>query len=223
MPRLGISVLSKDNVSVAYEEEVMCNKRTGEFLVKTTDGDSMSYQYFSRLRSHEYNAEKLARDYGLVTRAGHDVNIYSISADTTVDNTTVNLVLPDTVLLDTNYIITPIEMTGIVERFIISVDLDSVIVESGNVAKDLFDGINATVVMKAYQTSGDTDTLLETVTLTAPLSTIGSKLNEFSTSTITDATYMSLEQITFTRDASADTIRTVLHSMMIVVETVNTD
>lgn len=48
----GISALSKFNKDVAYLNEIMCNKETGEILVKSPSGDTISYNYFSRLRAN---------------------------------------------------------------------------------------------------------------------------------------------------------------------------
>lgn len=50
--RWGISTLSKENRSIAYAEEVMMNKKTGELLIKTPENDIISYNYNSRLKTH---------------------------------------------------------------------------------------------------------------------------------------------------------------------------
>lgn len=47
----GISALSKFNKDIAYLNEIMCNKETGEMLVRTPDGDTISYNYFNRLKT----------------------------------------------------------------------------------------------------------------------------------------------------------------------------
>jgi hypothetical protein len=45
----GMSALSKSNKSVAYKDEIMCNKNIGEMCVNTSDNDTMSYNYFARI------------------------------------------------------------------------------------------------------------------------------------------------------------------------------
>lgn len=47
----GISALSKSNKDIAYVNEIMCNKEIGEMCVKTPDNDTISYNYFTRLRT----------------------------------------------------------------------------------------------------------------------------------------------------------------------------
>lgn len=219
MPRLGISVLSKDNVEVAYNEEVMCNKRTGEFLIKTTDGDAMSFQYFSRLRNHEHKAENSARDYGLISRPGFDSNIYSISAEITDGENISDLTLPDVVSLDTNYVINSVDIPGIVNRMVLSIDLDPIVVETGSVAHDL---VNTITVNVKFEIFDQTLTSVHSIDLTdSPLDTIASVLitvpEEYRTSDYT----IKLTNLTLNRDESdTNAIRLILHSVMLVVESI---
>ena len=52
MPRLtpfGMSALSRYNRDIAYNNEIMCEKNLGEMLVKSSTGDTISYNYFTRL------------------------------------------------------------------------------------------------------------------------------------------------------------------------------
>lgn len=47
--RFGISARSKSSYKTAFDEEILVDKTTGEFLIKTPDGNIMSYNYNNRL------------------------------------------------------------------------------------------------------------------------------------------------------------------------------
>ena len=63
--RFGISLLSKDRFHDAYNEEVMIDKLTGEVLVKTPTGDTISYNYNSRLKSHIIETKAIANNVSI--------------------------------------------------------------------------------------------------------------------------------------------------------------
>ena len=50
--RIGISLRSKSEWETAWNEELLSNKNTGEVLVKSYDGNPISYMYLSRLDQH---------------------------------------------------------------------------------------------------------------------------------------------------------------------------
>ena len=55
--RFGFSALSKSNFLDAYNEEILVDKETGEFLVKSPDGQLLSYDYNNRI-DHIHNDVK---------------------------------------------------------------------------------------------------------------------------------------------------------------------
>lgn len=219
MPRLGLSVLSKDNVGVAYNEEVMCNKRTGEFLIKTADGDAMSFQYFSRLRNHEHKTENNARDYGFITRDGYECDIYNITVDYADGENIGTMILPDVVSLDTNFIITPVDMPALTHRMLISIDLDPIVVESGKVSHDFVTSIRANVKFEIFDS---TSTSVFSIDLTeSPLDTLSSVLLTVPDEYRTDEYTLKLTNLSLNRDESdTNAIRLVLHSIMIAIESI---
>ena len=214
--RIGWSTLSKDNIEVAYDEEVLCNKRTGEFLIKTTEGDAMSYQYFSRLRGHEHRVEKYARDNGMITRKGYIADMYEVSVD---KSDTETLILPDVIGLNQNYIINPVDLPTNVTRVIVSADMDPIIVNQDAVAADLHTGVDATVEFVCYD---DSDTIITTITKTVPL--FNMVTNVIDIDTPTPVTRVALTSLSFTRnDTDTDTLRYILHSVFILTESVTTN
>lgn len=48
----GISSLSKANRHIAYGNEILCDKETGEISIHTSDKDVMSYNYYARTKAN---------------------------------------------------------------------------------------------------------------------------------------------------------------------------
>ena len=92
--RFGISLLSKDRFSDAYNEEVMIDKSSGEVLVKTPDGDVISYNYNSRLKSHIIEMKAIANNLSVYG------DILNIEFD--------DIIAPFVMEYDKNYIINEI-------------------------------------------------------------------------------------------------------------------
>ena len=64
--RFGISGLSKENVNEAFLEEILVDKMSGEMLIKTPNGDIVSFDYNNRLKTNLVN----------IKHTGDDLNIY---------------------------------------------------------------------------------------------------------------------------------------------------
>jgi len=112
--RWGVSLLSKENFADAFNEEVMIDKNTGEVLVKTPSGDTISYNYNSRLSSH-VNATRIdANNYDIYG------DIINISLDSTTG------VSPFVMESGVNYIKTPIELAYNCKRLMIHSDIDGI-------------------------------------------------------------------------------------------------
>ena len=76
--RIAISALSKSNIDTAYNEEIMVDKLTGEFLIKTPNGDTVSYSHKARIDNAISMIKKVANDnlvYG---------DIYQLQSDNIV-------------------------------------------------------------------------------------------------------------------------------------------
>lgn len=73
--RIGISALSKQNRSIAYNQELLVDKLTGELLIKTDNGDVVSYNYNARLAHHIDMVMMRAQNAGICGK------IYSVIPD----------------------------------------------------------------------------------------------------------------------------------------------
>lgn len=89
--RFAISALSKNNKEYAYEEEILVDKNTSEILIKTPNGDIVSFGYSNRLKS---NLDALKNTANYLKIFG---NIYSVEFGDTV-------ILPSTVSTGVNYL-----------------------------------------------------------------------------------------------------------------------
>lgn len=57
--RFGISALSKHNANTAIEEEIMVDKTTGEFLIKSREGYVISFDAMARRKSMLENVDQI--------------------------------------------------------------------------------------------------------------------------------------------------------------------
>ena len=113
--RFGVSLLSKNRFNDAYPEELMVDKLTGEVLVKTPTGDTISYNYNSRLKTHIVETKSIANNVSVYG------DIISIEMD--------DKYAPFTMDYDTNYIteelIFPYENC---KKILFNVDIDAITV-----------------------------------------------------------------------------------------------
>jgi hypothetical protein len=110
--RFGISALEKDRKAEALNEEMLSNKMTGEFLIKTPDGNVISYSSMSRFKNHINHIEIVAINADVIGDLGQIV-------PGTIE-------LPDIVASDLNLLDTAIVKVGNVKKLILSVDMDCV-------------------------------------------------------------------------------------------------
>ena len=120
----GISALSKSNHEHAYLNEVMCNKDIGEMALRTNDGDTVSYNYFSRLTTSINTLNHISTFYGI------DGMIYSINPT----DTSFPMVISDT---DTF----TFECDKSAKKLIFMVDADAVVVEENQISEDIIDDL----------------------------------------------------------------------------------
>lgn len=120
----GISALSKKNHTHAYLNEVMCNKDIGEMVIRTQDGDTTSYNYFTRLTASINLLTHISTFHGI------DGMIYSLNIP--------DVPLP-TVITDES--VFTFECNRSAKRIIITIDADAVIVEENQISQDIVDNL----------------------------------------------------------------------------------
>lgn len=79
--RVGISGLSKSRMEHAYNEEILIDKLTGEFLVKSSNGDVVSYSHKTRIDNAIDSIKKIANDklvYGDIYQLQNDDIIFPL-------------------------------------------------------------------------------------------------------------------------------------------------
>ena len=194
----GISLLSKSKYPRAYREEVMINKLTGEVLVKTPEGDVVSYGYLSRYQAHISEA----------TNAAYAMNIYGPMYRVELTGVT----YPDVVSLDTNLIEDePIVIASSYRKFMLSIDVDVIKIEDNELVNP---GIDPTVAIsysvKKNGSYGTEEIYLSTV------SELNKHIFELGSDPIEE---LSIINITLGIDSSVDsTVRAILSNMILVVE-----
>ena len=107
--RFGISALSKSRIADAYKEEIMVDKATGEFLVKTPEGDTVSYNHTLRVDNALELLKKNSENNSLYG------DIYQLTLD--------DVVFPVTTTADTNLLTTTQTITDEMSSFMINVDV----------------------------------------------------------------------------------------------------
>lgn len=130
MPRLtpfGMSALSRYNRDIAYNNEIMCEKNLGEMLVKSSTGDTISYNYFTRLST---SIDELTISSTNFNKLG---SIYSITPTDTD--------LPS--LLRDNVLPTSCTLPDSGDGLIISMDLTAIKIATNEISTDLIDKITA--------------------------------------------------------------------------------
>ena len=125
--RFGISGLSKENINEAFLEEILVDKMTGEMLIKTPNGDIVSFDYNNRLRNNLSTIKKVGNDLNIYG------NIYNIEFE--------SLILPCMVSEMVNYLDPSCELslTGNLQKFkrlLLNVDISSFIYNENSITKD---------------------------------------------------------------------------------------
>ena len=159
--RFGISLLSKERFNEAYNEEVMIDKFTGEVLIKSKDGDVVSYNYNSRLKS-QLSAIKLT---------ANNMSVYGDIVSIEMDD----VVAPFTMEYEKNYISTPIVLPyHNCKKILFNADIDPITISNIGLSHDMN---NMLVELSLSLLYNDNST-------TAPV-TISSHLNEFNSKVLT--------------------------------------
>lgn len=135
MVRFGISALSRKNKSNALPTEIMIHKKTGQICIKTTDGDTISYDSSTRLKNH---IDVLS---GLAVESNVFGSIHSITFD--------EIELPELIEYNQNLLSEPLLIkNGNWKKIIVSLDLDSIEVGPQNYLVENEPVINLTLRFK---------------------------------------------------------------------------
>ncbi len=111
--RFAISGLSKKYNAQALPEEIMVEKTTGEFLIKTPDGMVISYDAMARRRSTITDATESALTQNMIG------NMYELSLD--------NYMLPAIVPYDINLLDNQINLKQNLKKLLLYIDIDEII------------------------------------------------------------------------------------------------
>jgi len=192
----GISALSKFNRGMAYRNEIMCDKETGEFLVKTPDGDTISYNYFNRLRNC---VEMLT----LVTEM-HCIHgdIYSIDPL----NVDLPAVVNETIDIDGQH--TSPGAKGI----IVTIDMSAIETVANTVSQNIIDGITVEYTLALGYSDNTSETINKRISAQDMISDYMKFDKPVSNISISDAT------ITLNTDISEKYIIVVNNILMFIEE-----
>lgn len=125
--RFGFSFLSKYNNKIAYLEELMVDKLTGDIAIKTPLGDSISYNYNAKLNEHMKSARKDANELSIYG------NVYNIPFS--------NRNMPLAMSKDSANLYESVYIRSNVKNFILHADIDSVRVVIDDFSMERYYGI----------------------------------------------------------------------------------
>lgn len=110
--RFVLSFFKKDKYNEAFKEEMLCDELTGEILIRTKDGDIVSYDSLSRYNHHVESFDSLMNAYGVKG------SMYKITPGTKI--------LPSAIENTNNMLDEPVYIEGNVNKLVISLDTDTV-------------------------------------------------------------------------------------------------
>ena len=92
--RFGISLLSKENYTDAYNEEVLVDKNTGEFLLKTRNGKVLSYDFNTKYKSMVNDIQRVMNNLNLYGTV-NDINGFIVPVLENVSDVSTTILLPE--------------------------------------------------------------------------------------------------------------------------------
>lgn len=113
--RFAISGLSKERYDEAVAEEILVDKKTGEFLLNTRDEVLISNDAMARYKASFDNAVWLAKETGLCG------NIYQVEID--------DIIMPANIPYNTNILNENIMLDNKINRLLFNFDLNEYIVQ----------------------------------------------------------------------------------------------
>ena len=201
MIRFGISALSRKFKNNALPTEIMIHKKTGQICVKTTEGDTISYDSLSRFNSH----------IKYLTDLSINLNFFGVMQSITFDN----IELPEVIEFNQNLFDEPLLIkSNNFKKLLISIDIDSIEISSNNFLIE--HEPNCTLVLKFKK---DEDEQL--ITITKPLSVFNKNIvniNEYFYGVDMSLYEVYIEELYITKNpySTSPTIRNILHSILTV-------
>lgn len=201
MIRFGISALSRKFKNNALPTEIMIHKKTGQICVKTTEGDTISYDSLSRFNSH----------IKYLTDLSVNLNFFGVMQSITFDN----IELPEVIEFNQNLFDEPLLIkSNNFKKLLISIDIDSIEISSNNFLTE--HEPNCTLVLKFKK---DEDEQL--ITITKPLSVFNKNIvniNEYFYGVDMSLYEVYIEELYITKNpySTSPTIRNILHSILTV-------
>lgn len=199
MIRFGISALSRKFKNNALPTEIMIHKKTGQICVKTTEGDTISYDSLSRFNSH----------IKYLTDLSVNLNFFGVMQSITFDN----IELPEVIEFNQNLFDEPLLIkSNNFKKLLISIDMDSIEISSNNFLIE--HEPNCTLVLKFKK---DEDEQL--ITITKPLSVFNKNIvniNEYFYGVDMSLYEVYIEELYITKNpySTSPTIRNILHSIL---------
>lgn len=202
--RFALSALSKSRKSSAVNEEILMDKETGQVLVKTPNGDVISFDYISKLRSHIDVVTGLSLEKGVTG----DINLVEFE----------NLDLPSKVKENVNLLTSSLLLkSNNLKRFLISLDVETIELSSGTIG--LYEPLIE--IGMSFKTGSTTTN----ATFTGTRTEIANKVitpSEFVTGVTNFTNYEArLTSIKVNRHTSYSgntQLRHILHSALVIVE-----
>lgn len=212
--RFGFSFLSKYNNKIAYLEEMMVDKYTGDIAVKTPLGDSISFNYNAKFNEHMKSARRDASDLGVFG------NVYNIPFS--------NRDMPLALSRESANLYETVYIRGNIKQFIMHADIDSIKVNIDSFSMERYYGI-ATFGFKVYYDDNTISPVIMKNINTIDMNTTVFDLDsnndfaELDTSKGIVGIEITQFDITGNIDAKKSTannieVRHILHSLFIIVE-----
>jgi hypothetical protein len=203
--RFATSALSRFNKNEAVNEEIMIHKKTSQILIKTPDGDIISFDKLMRLKNH----------IDTITMDCYNLNFYGNMYNLELDI----IELPEVVDIDSNLIPTPFTLQdNNLSKLLFSLDLDCIVLSDNDSLSEFNPDIQINLLLTK---EGETD---KNILLNIPINKLSNtiiNLQDYleSTQIATDYT-VQLTDITIKKNAlSTDASnRYILYSILIVKE-----
>jgi hypothetical protein len=203
--RFALSALSRSNKASAVNEEILMDKETGQVLVKTPNGDIISYDSIARMKNHIDLVTKIAQDNGLKG----DLHVLEFE----------NMELPSKISEDTNLLSSSLTLkTNNLKRFLISVDVDTIELSQS----DVIGQYEPIITLDLEFSTGGNNT---PATITGKTSEILNKVinpaeyvagvTDFSNYTANLKSIKVVRNSSYSGDAS---LRHILHSVLVIIE-----
>ena len=206
--RFVLSFLEKSKYSISFNEEMLCDEQTGEILVKTKDGDIISYDASARFKDHMESFTNTLNAYGFIG------NVYNIIPN--------EKILPSVFKSGENILENPVSVNINAGISRISIDYDCVkINRDGSMSHSLNTNLTANVTfgVGSSDESSEEPIMLDTMTKSIPVSDIDTDI--FDITSISGGVPLNtffVDNINITNNDETDNdTRIIIHSVLVAV------